>query len=112
MTLYKVRVYYRDGSALTHWFPSVERARFFIQQVEAEYDDNIRRVEGGAVAERISPVGRPIRNEDVADWLNAREPRMDLLQAAQQVIDSWSGGDLAGAVNQLEAAIEASKEGV
>jgi hypothetical protein len=52
---------------------------------------------------------RPVTEQEANACLIAAAP--DLLEAAEKVIASWERGDLAGAVRQLDAAIELAKGG-
>ena len=52
---------------------------------------------------------RPSVEQEANAQLIAVAP--DLLEAAEKVIASWASGDLAGAVRQLDAAIELAKGG-
>jgi hypothetical protein len=52
---------------------------------------------------------RPAAEQEANACLIAAAP--DLLEAAEKVIASWERGDLAGAVRQLDAAIELAKGG-
>jgi hypothetical protein len=52
---------------------------------------------------------RPAGEQEANARLIAAAP--DLLEAAEKVIASWESGDLAGAVRQLDAAIQLAKGG-